>query len=470
LGMHPQIEKFTRDFMAFRQNPADPIPFFQSIWIPVLGLPRHEVKALYSQIYEWAEENRVKWPKIFAMATFSKGFIAFHGEMYEEALRYFNEAEKLFEQENDEDGVAICQSSYGGTYRTLGNLDLALKYLTSAFHRLHQTHAYPIFENVSSYALSSLYLELKNYERAIPSFQQCVNISVGYGNKNFEMLSYGSLGEAFHGCHQEEQALRYFDQALALGELAGNNNFYSRVLSDVGTFYLDQKNYEQAIRFHEQALQLREDLHLVGGAITNLQQLSRIYSLQGNPEAAIGALRRAMKLAEEIQVKPKLFQLHRMLSEIYEQQGQTELSYRHFKLFHQLSEEVNREDGAEKLKRSEMIFEAEQTKKENAIIKAQKVQIEKANIALQKTIDELTISKINRRAKTITTIIAVILFILEDALQHFAVAPHTHDSFLIALAANLALAFSIKPIEQMVEQYLLQRFVKIRKEYRVNTG
>ena len=93
--------------------------------------------------------------------------------------------------------------------------------------------------------------------------------------------------------------------------------------------------------------------------------------------------------------------------------------------------------------------------------------LEKTNIALQQTIDELTLSKINRKAKTITTAIAIILFIAEDSILHFVIAPHTHENFLISLSANFAVVFCIRPIEKLVEHYLLHRFVIAKKEYKV---
>ncbi len=465
--MHPQIEKLEQSFIAFKSNPINSSEFFTSIWIPVLGLPRDEIKAFYQRIYNWANDNKIAQPKLFALATFNIGFINFHSENYDEALKYYGEAEKLFAEINDEDGVAICHSSFGGTYRSLGNIELSLKYFNGAYQQLSKTHTYTVFENISSYGLPSLYLELKNYERAIEAFKQCVEISIKYGNKNFEMLSYTGLGEAFHGLQQDDLALEYFNKALTLGKETGNKNFYSRVLADLANFYFDKKDFEKSIAFNQEALAMREELKLLGGAITNLLQLAKIKQLQNDSEAAISKLNKAMQFAIEIKVKPKIFQIHLLLSEIYESKNELTKSFEHYKLYHQISEEVFKEDGEKKLKRSEMIFEAEQTKKENVIIKAQKKKIGETNIELQKTIDELTLSKINRRAKTITTIIAIVLFIAEDSLLHFVIAPHTHENFLISLAANFAVVFAIKPIEKLVEHYLLHRFVRVEKEYEV---
>ena len=465
--MNEQLKKLEEDFIAFKNNPINISEFFNSIWMPLLSLPREKVKAFYQIVYNWAVIHKTANPRIFALATFDLGFINFHSEKYEEALKYYGEAEKLFIEQNDNDGVAICNCSYGGCYRSLGNIDLSLKYLLDAFHQLSKTHAYPVFENVSSYGLASLYLEIKSYEKAIDAFKTCIEISIRCKNSNFEMLSYASIGEAYHYLFQDELAFTFFNKALEIGNTTGNKNFYSRVLSDIASYYFDRDQLDKAIEYNQQALTIREDLNISGGAITNLILFARIYQSRNDYESAIASLDKAMKIAEEIKVKPKIFQIHLLLSRIYETKNDIKNSFYHFKLFQQISEEVNKEDGEKKLKRSELIFEAEQTKKENVIIKAQKLQIEKTNITLQKTIDELTLSKINRKAKTITTVIAIILFIAEDSLLHFVIAPHTHENFFVSLAANFAVVFCIKPIEKLVEHYLLHRFVKVDKEYNV---
>lgn len=74
----------------------------------------------------------------------------------------------------------------------------------------------------------------------------------------------------------------------------------------------------------------------------------------------------------------------------------------HHEIFHELREKVQEEDNARKLVDAKLIFKAEQTKKENVVIKKQKQEIESKNHQLQQTIDELTITKISRKARSIT--------------------------------------------------------------------
>jgi len=109
-------------------------------------------------------------------------------------------------------------------------------------------------------------------------------------------------------------------------------------------------------------------------------------------------------------------------------------------------------------------FEAEKTRQENAIIKAQKQEIEHKNIQLQDTIDELTITKVSRRAKAITLFIAVALLITEDAIMHFIISPYMHENFFFTLLANGLVVILLKPIEKVVEHYLLSRLVLNRRK------
>src|SRR6185436_8796061 len=147
------------------------------------------------------------------------------------------------------------------------------------------------------------------------------------------------------------------------------------------------------------------------------------------PDDAIAILGKGLKLAEEIKVKLKMYQIHLLLSEIYQGKNDPVKSLFHYKLFHQLHEEVEVEDSERKIKNAQLVFEAEQTMKENIIIKKQKAEIEKKNHELQQTIDELTRTKIGKKARAITLIIAIILFVLEDSILHFALVFVSTDNY-----------------------------------------
>src|SRR6185503_8079273 len=115
----------------------------------------------------------------------------------------------------------------------------------------------------------------------------------------------------------------------------------------------------------------------------------------------------------------------------------------HYEQFHELHEQVELEDSERKLKNAQAVFEAEQTMKENIIIKRQKAEIEQKNIELQETIDELTRARIGKKARAITLIIAIILFIVEDTILHFALKIVPADSYFLSLIVKMVIIFSL---------------------------
>jgi hypothetical protein len=124
---------------------------------------------------------------------------------------------------------------------------------------------------------------------------------------------------------------------------------------------------------------------------------------------------------------------------------------------------VEAEDNARKVKNVQMIFAAEQTRKENAVIKKQKEEIERKNKELQETIDELTRTRVSRTARAITFTIAIILFILEDSILHFALNMVPENSYWLSMLVKIVIIFSLGPINKAIEKYLLHRIIKEKK-------
>ena len=167
-------------------------------------------------------------------------------------------------------------------------------------------------------------------------------------------------------------------------------------------------------------------------------------------------------MAEQLKVKPKMYQVHALLSQLYERTGDLEKSLAHYKTFHGLRAQVEQDDNARKLADAKLVYEAEQTKKENVVIKAQKHEIESKNIQLQDTIDELTLATVSRKARGFTLLLAIVLFVLQNELMGWALGLLSSDNYFLSLGVKMAIVFSLIPINQAIERYLLKRVIKKR--------
>ena len=460
--MNPILDKFEQDFASLKAGKKSSYDFFNSLWEP-LSIIKGGAKDFLGRVQVWSETEGASDPANLGLATFSRALVAMHEDWIEDGLRLSSEAHRIFEGIHDEDGVSLSGLLIGAFYRTLGNIDIALRYIVSSWDYMKKNGKYPFFCCACSYQLSELYMETKAYDRAIQTYDDCIRLADRYGYLSFQGLALSGKAQAYHALGQSDLARESFLKALPILTDTSFRNPYTRLASDYGTFLMDEGDLDQAIEYHTLAMKLRSENRMQLGSITNMIQLGKIFLLQGKKAEALAMWQQGLDRAISLNAKPKIGQLHLLLSEFYESNNEIEKSLAHYRSFHQVNEEVNREDGEKKVKRAEILFAAEQTEKENAIIKAQKAEIEKKNIELQETIDELTITKVSRRAKALTLLIAIVMIIAEEPIMHLILHYIGEENFYFVMGAKILVILSLKPIDSAIEHYLLRRVILKKK-------
>lgn len=84
------------------------------------------------------------------------------------------------------------------------------------------------------------------------------------------------------------------------------------------------------------------------------------------------------------------------------------------------------------------------------------LEIQEKNVQLEKTINDLAEAKIGRRATTFVFIFALILFIVSEAFVEPWIERYYND-FFVSLGVKALIAFSIKPVESLVERTLIKK-------------
>jgi tetratricopeptide (TPR) repeat protein len=415
-------------------------------------------------IYQYAEEHKAQRPVLFAYGSLAKAFNHFYLERYDMALPLLVETQKLFGEQNELNGAAICVGITGSIYRTFGIVDLSLQSMWAAHDQLKTSETFQLFTMASGVTMALIYLDQKHYDDAIRLLSEMLKMPEKPFTFYWAVYALHGLGKIYLGQKKNEQALQYFNEAIALAEKNKHPLSVCNSLSEIGNYYFITGDLEKSEEFYRRSQVLREQHKFFGGAVTSCIRLAEIYIKQSKTDDALRVLDRGLNMAIDIKVKPKMYQIHQLLSGIYESQNEPGKSLYHFKKFHALHDEVETEANARKIKNVKIYFEAEQTKKENVIIKKQKEEIERKNIELQETIDELTRTRIGKKARAITLLIAIILFIFEDSILHFALTAINTDNYFISMAVKMTIIFSLAPINKAIEQYLLKKVIKKRKE------
>jgi len=459
--MHPQIEKLEQLFSQAKKNPAVFTAFFEQLWIPADALPHAELKSLVKEVVDWTRSQNPVPPDILAMSTLSFGLTEYFEGSFELCHKTGEQAWKLFEQIDDKDGVAAVMMMMGSNYRSLGELELALKSLLEGCQILAKTNRYQAFRSYGLYMLGGIYAETKQYDEALLDFGECEKVVMNLGKGNENMLSriYNGIGVVYQCQKRYALALEYLNRSLKLTEEINSLPVKARALTDLGSYYFEMGDYVAASEYQQRALKIRTEENIQSGAVTNMLLLAEIARKAERPDEAIEWLTKALPIADELRVKQKMFQIHCLLSELYQVKGEMIKSLFHYKAYHNIREEVQHEDSEKKIKNLQKVFEAEQTMKENTIIKAQKVEIEHKNEQLSETIHELTITKVNRKAKALAFIVGIILIVAQDPLFDLVLKSIGENHYWISLGAKVVIILSLKPLELGIEKYLLRRII-----------
>jgi tetratricopeptide (TPR) repeat protein len=445
---------------------ADISKYFSPVTDLIRFLPREDKNECVQNFHKWAEENIHLEPLKFCYAEFLKALICFTNEENELALHLLTRARKEFEEQNDPDGMGLCSMLTGAIYRTFGNFELAMKILWEGYSLLKQSGKYPISMAACTNSMGNINLEMQNYDEALSMFNITYEQSERSGDFYFSTYALHGLGRVHMLLNDHSKAKECFDQAMIMAEKNNNPLQVANSITALADFYYRTGNLKEAEQLNVKALAIRRQQNFILGAITNCIHLGEIFIQQSKWDEALGVLNQGLALAEQTRVKPKIYQVHFLLSEIYQQQNNLELSLFHYKKFHDLREQVEKEDYGRKLADAKLIFEAEQTKKENVIIKRQKEEIVRKNIELQETIDELTLTRVSRKAKALTLVVAITLFIIQDFILGFALHHLPNNSYLFSLVVKMGIIFSLSPINKAIERYLLKKVIKNPKQGR----
>ncbi len=436
---------------------TDANEFFNDVYKNFSSLNHEQREIISSDFYTWVVQNSPLNLNL-AYANCLLASNAFFSENYEKVFLYGNIAQHLFNEQNHI-GAALCSIVIGSSFRTLGNMDIGLKYLWEAEEVLDKSGTFPFGHMACTYNIGGIYYDMKHYDEALPVFEKTLKKAEAVNDKIWIANATNGIGKTYLGQKRFPQALRFLEKSLVLSEELPPY-FKGIALTDLANYYSETNEYDKAEKMHFEALEIREKINRLGGAITNIIALGELFFKDEKISEAIAILEKGLKMAEEIKVKPKLFQIHRLLSKIYESKNKTDKSLYHFKQYHSIREEVEKEDAEKKVKNLQLVFEAEQTKKENIIIKKQKAEIEQKNIELQQTIDELTRTKVGKKAKVFTLIIAIVLFIIEEFIIHNVLHLIATNDFIISFIVKMVIIFSLKPIDSAIEHYLLKKIIK----------
>jgi tetratricopeptide (TPR) repeat protein len=459
-----ELDNFNRIMAELKKCPANQVNKLASEATNIFPLlTKSEQLEITNEFLGWAEKMKANQPLKYAWSKFWDGWTDFLSERYESALTKTLEAKQIFTDLNEPGGIACSLVVMAGTYWTMGNSNLTLKLGMEAQRMLVPIGLFEHFLTASNYVLGIISFEMGIDTEAKKYLESALEQAQELKDDFWTCYILHGLGKLNLRKGNNDEALHYFDLAFREAEKNGKALAICNSLSELGNYYFQTGDYEASERNHKQALEIRLQNNFIGGAVTSYMRLGEILIKDSKHEEALDVITKGLALAEQIKVKPKICQAHLLLSQILEGKKEEASALEHYRQFHEIREQVDVEENARRLKNVQVVFEAEQAQKDNVVIRQQKAEIERKNAQLQETIDALTLARVSRKAKMFTLGIALILFIFEDTILHFALDLLNSDNYFASMAVKIGIIFSLKPISTGIEHYLMKEVVRKKK-------
>lgn len=284
------------------------------------------------------------------------------------AYDFYFQANKLYEQLADKEGLANCANSIGRVYKILGDYPSALEYHLIALHYYEELDNQKgiasslINAGVAYRNLGEKNIAIENYNKALEISMQLTDLTnmvaalISIGNvhwydKNYsEALIYyeralkvsnekqykgehpggiqNNIGNVYRQLGDYNKALEYYFLALNTSKNIGDQNQIAITLKNIGITHKESKKYSEAIHYFIESKTLAESIHLLKVQQETLEQLSQTYTLLADYKKALEyfiqfSLLRDSLFDEETSSKISLLQLK---NNIREQETQITLS------------------------------------------------------------------------------------------------------------------------------------------------
>lgn len=284
------------------------------------------------------------------------------------AYDFYFQANKIYEQLSDKEGLANCANGIGRVFKILGDYPSALEYHLNALHYYEELDnqmgisSSLINAGVAYRNLGEKKIAIENYNKALEISTQLTDLSnmvaalISIGNvhwydKNYnEALIYyeralkvsnekqykgehpggiqNNIGNVYRQLGDYNKALEYYFLALNTSKNIGDQNQIAITLKNIGITHKESKKYSEAIHYFIESKSLAESIHLLKAQQETLEQLSQTYTLLADYKKALEyfiqySLLRDSLFDEETSSKISLLQLK---NNIREQETQITLS------------------------------------------------------------------------------------------------------------------------------------------------
>jgi signal transduction histidine kinase/CheY-like chemotaxis protein len=252
---------------------------------------------------------------------------------YEEAIARATKAATLFNELNDEKGIADAKYSIASVYYKSDNPHLGLKYLLDCLVIYHQYNDYT--SQAKAYkSLGSIYENFGDVDKAIEVYELAITAALKVGDINLRTNVYNPLSGLYLNQQDIEKAMELIEESIKLKQQSGDVRGLAFAYYGRGKIYTKTKNYQLAEADFNKSIAIHSEMGEKLGLTMAYYKLGVLYAEEGKSQKAIEVLLQALELSRVYKTAMIKTRSSYKLYEIFKKENKLAESLHYLEIYH----------------------------------------------------------------------------------------------------------------------------------------
>src|SRR5687767_4934636 len=321
-------------------------------------------KAIEIALQAKALADKIDFKEGSAYALKNVGLSYYAQAKYVETLEYWEESLKMFEEMQDDIGVANLLNNIAAVYVSEGDDTKGLEYALRSL-KLSEKAGDKLRILSALNTVGTIYFNRKDTSdkaKALNYLISALPLCEAIGNTEALGIISENIGEIYLEMGQLEKAQTYFEKSIqALGDAANSSVPYN----GIGKIYIKKGDFRQALNYHNKALSIGEKAKSPRHIQGTLRDIANLYVQQKDYGTALDYYNRARVIAEELKAIHDLKDIYSGMTTSYQNTNDFKNAFEYQEKLGFIKDSIYNTERDKKL--GSLQFEFDLQKKENEI-------------------------------------------------------------------------------------------------------
>lgn len=305
----------------------------------------------------------------------------------QQALEYFQQALKLYSENNNTLETAVIHYKIGNLFDTIHDTENTLSNFMEGLNivaSLQEDKQLVRFHN----RIGQFYQSIYQFSNAHEYFGNALKIAEKLNVPDLLRETLYLSGNCLNWMEEHKKAFDLLEKAASLE--TNDDSIAKKILGSMGILLYKMKDYERSLDYMNRALELNEKSGNDASFRANiLKSVGYVYFLKGSNDKALRCLDEALPLLEKLNQPATVSIIHENYAHIYEAVGDYKKALEHLKAHKQFEDIILNENIKFKTRELQKKFDIAESQREKEIYRLKNIDLANANSEILRQKSEL---------------------------------------------------------------------------------